>query len=126
MPTKPERDRRKDPRFDVNIKVDYSTKGMFVSNYVTNLSKGGVFIQTDDPLPLQSQINLTFTLPEFNIKIEAKGKVTWTYDIKKGTSTIVPGMGIKFTDLATKHKTLIEDYISKLSAQSETAHEMIP
>jgi type IV pilus assembly protein PilZ len=115
-------DRRKDSRFNVNIKVDYSTQGMFVSNYVTNLSKGGVFIQTDDPLPLQSQINLTFTLPEFNIKIEAKGKVTWTYDIKKGTSTIIPGMGIRFTDLTAKHKALIGDYISKLSTQSETVH----
>lgn len=115
-------DRRKDPRFDVNIKVDYSTKGMFVSNYVTNLSKGGVFIQTEDPLPIQSQINLTFTLPEVNIKIEAKGKVTWTYDIKRGTSTVISGMGIKFTDLTAKHKALIEDYISKLSTQSGMVH----
>lgn len=115
-------ERRKDTRLDVTIKVDYSTKGMFVSNYVTNLSKGGVFIQTDDPLPIQSQINLTFTLPELNITIEAKGKVTWTYDIKKGTSAIISGMGIKFTDLTAEHKALIEDYISKLSTQSGTTH----
>lgn len=122
MGTKSGDNRRKDSRFDVTIKVDYSTKGMFVSNYVTNLSKGGVFIQTDDPLPIQSQINLTFTLPDFNVKIEAKGKVTWTYDIKRGTSTIVPGMGIKFTELADQHKALIENYINKLSTQSGTAH----
>ncbi len=115
-------ERRKDTRLDVTIKVDYATKGMFVSNYVTNLSRGGVFIQTDDPLPIQSQINLTFTLPEFNITIKAKGKVTWTYDIKKGTSIIIPGMGIKFTDLTAEHKALIEDYISKLSTQSGTIH----
>ncbi|MBI3811433.1 MAG: TIGR02266 family protein [Nitrospirae bacterium] len=122
MPTKSGDDRRKDRRFDVKIKVDYSTKGMFVSNYVTNLSKGGVFIQTEDPLPLQSRIHLTFTLPEFNITIKAKGKVTWTYDIKKGTSTIIPGMGIKLTDLTAKHKALIEDYIGKLSTLSGTIH----
>ncbi|MBI3609856.1 MAG: TIGR02266 family protein [Nitrospirae bacterium] len=111
-------DRRKDPRFDVSIKVDYSTKGMFISNYVTNLSKGGVFIQTENPLPIQSQINLTFTLPDININIEAKGRVAWTYDIKKGTSTIVPGMGIKFTEIADEHKALIADYIRKLSTQA--------
>jgi len=116
------RDRRKDPRFDVKVKVDYSTREMFVSNYVTNLSKGGVFIQTDDPLPLQSRINLTFFLPDLDIKIEAKGKVVWTYDIKKGTGNIVPGMGIKFTDLSAQHKTLIEDYIQKLSNPSRTSH----
>lgn len=122
MSTKSGDDRRKDRRFDVKIKVDYSTKGMFVSNYVTNLSKGGVFIQTEDPLPLQSRIHLTFTLPEFNVTIKAKGKVAWTYDIKKGTSAIIPGMGIKFTDLSAEHKALIEDYIGKLSTASGTIH----
>ena len=115
-------ERRKDLRIDVNIKVDYSTKGMFVSNYVTNLSKGGVFIQTNDPLPIQSQIHLTMILPDFNIKIEAQGKVTWTYDIKKGTSSIVPGMGIKFTDLPEQHRALIEDYIKKLSSHAGMTH----
>jgi len=116
------RNRRKDARFEVKIKVDYSTKDIFVSNYVTNLSKGGVFIETKTPLPVQSEIRLTFILPEFNVKIEAKGKVVWTYDVKKGTSKVVSGMGIKFTDLSPENKAQIEEYLMKLSQPSATAH----
>jgi uncharacterized protein (TIGR02266 family) len=115
-------DRRKDPRFDVTIRVDYSTKDIFVSNYVTNLSRGGVFIQTDHPLPIQSEIRLTFTLPDDNIKIEAKGKVTWTFDIRKGTGHVSPGMGIRFTDLSSEQRAMIENYIKKLSAPPEPTH----
>jgi len=115
------RNRRKDARFEVKIKVDYSTKDIFVSNYVTNLSKGGVFIETKTPLPVQSEIRLTFILPEFNVKIEAKGKVVWTYDVKKGTSKVVSGMGIKFTDLSPENKAKIEEYLMKLSQSSATA-----
>jgi len=116
------RDRRKDPRYDVKIKVDYSTKGIFVSNYVTNLSKGGVFIETATPLPLQSQIHFTFMLPDINVKIEATGKVVWTYDVKKGTGKVVSGMGIKFTDLSPQHKAQIEEYLIKLPQPSATTH----
>jgi uncharacterized protein (TIGR02266 family) len=108
-------DRRQHPRYDVKIKVDYRTMDMFLSNYVTNISKGGVFIQTENPLPLQSEIHLTLSLPELGATIEAKGKVAWTYDIKKGTSHIAPGMGIKFVDLPPQQKTLLEDYLKKLS-----------
>ncbi|MBI3597109.1 MAG: TIGR02266 family protein [Nitrospirae bacterium] len=116
------RNRRKDTRFDVKIKVDYSTKDIFVSNYVTNLSKGGVFIETKTSLPVQSEIHCTFILPDFNVKIEAKGRVVWTYDVKKGTGKVVSGMGIKFTDLSPQHKAQIEEYLLKLSHPSATAH----
>ncbi|HTN42314.1 MAG TPA: TIGR02266 family protein [Nitrospiria bacterium] len=112
------RDRRKDPRFDVKIKVDFSTKGIFVSNYVTNLSRGGVFIETATPLPIQSQIHLTFMLPDINVRIEATGKVVWTYDVKKGTGKVVSGMGIKFTDLLPQDKAQIEEYLMKLPPSS--------
>ena len=115
------RDRRNDARFDVKIKVDYYTKDIFVSNYVTNLSKGGVFIETKTPLPVQSEIHFTFILPDFNVKIEANGKVVWTYDVKKGTGKVVSGMGIKFTDLSPRHKAQIEEYLVKLSRSSVTA-----
>lgn len=118
MTQQPGLDRRKDTRFDVKIKVDYSTKDIFLSNYVTNLSKGGVFIETDIPLPVQSEIQLTFLLPDVNVTIETKGKVVWTYDVKKGTGRIVSGMGIKFMDLAPSLKAQIEDYLMKFPRPS--------
>lgn len=107
-------ERRSEPRLDVTVKVDYSSKEMFDSNYVTNLSKGGMFIRTDAPLPIHSEIHLTFTLPESDITIKATGKVAWTFDIKRGTGHVVPGMGIRFVDLSPDDRRTIEQYIAQL------------
>ena len=113
------KDRRLDRRFDVNIRVDCETKDMFVSHYVTSLSKGGVFVETEDPLPIQSEVHLKLALPESNQTIEAKGKVAWTYDIKKGTGGhVTPGMGIRFLDLSAEHRMLLEECVQKLSSSS--------
>jgi uncharacterized protein (TIGR02266 family) len=106
---------RQDPRYDVHIQVDYASRDMFLSNYVTNFSKGGLFIQTENPLPVQSEIHLTLTLPENKTVIQAKGRVVWTYDIKKGTGRIISGMGIKFIDLSIEHKAVITNTIQRLS-----------
>jgi type IV pilus assembly protein PilZ len=106
---------RQDSRFDVHIRVDYASRNMFLSNYVTNLSNGGLFIQTDNPLPVQSEILVTLTLPKTHTVIRAKGRVAWTYDIKKGTGRIIPGMGIKLMDLSIENKSVIKNYIQGLS-----------
>ena len=116
MTTRFSHEHRQDPRFDVHIRVNYAARDMFLSNYVTNLSKGGLFIQTENPLPIQSEILLTLTLPETDTVIQTKGRVAWTYDIKKGTGHIIPGMGIKFIDLSPEHKSVIENHLQKLSA----------
>jgi hypothetical protein len=55
------------------------------------------------------------TLPENKTVIQAKGRVVWTYDIKKGTGRIISGMGIKFIDLSIEHKAVITSYIQRLS-----------
>lgn len=112
-------DRRTEPRLDVTVKVDYSAKEMFNSNYVTNLSKGGVFIKTDEPLPIHSEIHLTFRLPESNVTIKATGKVVWTFDIKRGTGHVVPGMGIRFIDLSPDDRRTIEQYVQNLTSQNQ-------
>jgi len=107
-------DQREDPRLDVKICVDFASRDMFLSNYVTNLSNGGLFIQSQNPLPVRTEILITLTLPETQAVIQIKGRVVWTYDIKKGTGRIVPGMGIKFIDLSMENKTEIKNYIQRL------------
>lgn len=105
---------RLDPRFDVDITVDYTTAGMFLSNRVMNLSRGGLFIQTDHPLPLNSEVFLTFRLPATETKIEMRGRVAWTFDMKKGTAHLVPGMGIRLVDAATQARQELEAYLTRL------------
>ena len=107
---------RKDPRFVVNLKVEYAMKDKIVAKYVTNMSKGGIFIQTEDPLPIAEEVPVKLTLPESNTIIEVVGKVVWTYDVQKGDDQVRHGMGIRFVNLSPEWMALLEDYIEKLSS----------
>jgi uncharacterized protein (TIGR02266 family) len=108
-------------RFRVDIEVSCSTSGLFLSNRVTNISRGGLFIQSSSPLPLQAEVDLALTLPETGATIQATGRVIWNYDVAKGSSHLVPGSGIKFVDISPGDRALLEDCLARLAGAAATA-----
>jgi PilZ domain len=50
--------KRAHERYEVTISVDCTTQQFFVSNHVCNVSRGGLFIRSDKPLPLESEVSL--------------------------------------------------------------------
>jgi type IV pilus assembly protein PilZ len=107
-------------RFRVTIPVDCSTQHLFISNHVSNISKGGLFIRSEQPLPLNSEVALVLRLPETGDCIRATGRVVWNYDMLKGTSRIVPGSGIRFVDMPVRDRAALEAYLERLSASSNS------
>lgn len=103
-------------RYRVDIPVDCSTREAFFSNRVTNLSRGGLFLRSDSPLPLHAEVDLAFKLPDSGATIQATGRVIWNYDVAKGSSRIVPGSGIKFLDISPADKALLEDCLARLAS----------
>jgi uncharacterized protein (TIGR02266 family) len=108
---------RKHVRFEVDIAIDCTTKHLFLSNHVSNISRGGLFIQSPTPMPLDAEVSLVLRLPGYARPILAKGRVVWNYDVRKGTSRIVPGSGIRFVDIPAGDRAVLEDYLSRLSAR---------
>jgi uncharacterized protein (TIGR02266 family) len=106
-------DTREHPRYEVEIPVDCSTQHFFFSNHVSNISNGGLFIQSNTPLPLNAEVSLVLRLPDRSIR--ATGRVVWNYDILKGTSRIVPGSGIRFVDMQAADRAMLEDYLARLT-----------
>ncbi|HEY5648880.1 MAG TPA: TIGR02266 family protein [Nitrospiria bacterium] len=119
MPRKKGVERRQDPRYQVNVNVDSQSLDMFQANYVSNISKGGVFIETPEPLPVQSEINMTLRLPGISHTITVKGKVAWTYDRDKISGEMRTGMGIRFINLSAEERNVLMDYLSKISQDQE-------
>lgn len=106
---------REHARYAVDLTVDCSTRDAFVSNHVTNLSRGGLFIQSEHPFPVRAEVDLTLTLPETDTRIRAKGRVVWNYDIRKGTARVVPGMGIKLLDMTPDELQKLVEYLETLT-----------
>ena len=111
-------DRRVDPRYRVDIQVDCETRDMFVSNHVTNISRGGLFIRSERPLPIQSEIAMTFILPGAERKIRVVGRVVWNYDVQKPETRLVRGMGIKFLDMSPEDRAALEQCLSRLEVEA--------
>jgi uncharacterized protein (TIGR02266 family) len=105
-------------RLPIHLRIEQSTLGVFLDSEIMNLSKGGVFIRTDIPLPTGSEIDFEFTLPTSGRRIQADGVVVWTRKRGLKTMTSLPnhpaGMGIQFRKLAQADIEAILDEIEAL------------
>jgi uncharacterized protein (TIGR02266 family) len=110
---------RADPRADVQVEVHYRTAQEFIAASSLNISGGGIFIRTREPLPLNQELHLRFTLPGIARPFSVQGLVVWTnpYPSRSGFAS---GMGIKFMDLDLESKKLIAGFVkARLPAQAQ-------
>jgi uncharacterized protein (TIGR02266 family) len=99
---------RGEPRLPIKLEVEYRTAGAFLVSYSVNLSKGGIFIETQSPLPVGSQLSLQFEVPEAGA-LEVSGLVAW---VRQGSIDGLPdGMGIQFDNLDERYGEVIDGLV---------------
>lgn len=77
--------------------------------YTQDVPGGGLFLHTENPLPLGSKVRLNFTLKTSGISIlEGQGEVV---SVEREDQESVGGMVIKFFSLSDKSKTLLSRLI---------------
>jgi len=107
-------ERRAHPRVQLRIDVNYGNVGLFHTNTILNISQGGLFIQTDSPLDLGTEIELTFTLPGASQEIQATGLVVWRHaPTPSKISSHTPGMGIKLKRIAAQDLAQIRTFVEE-------------
>ncbi|MCX7990751.1 MAG: PilZ domain-containing protein [Proteobacteria bacterium] len=108
-------ERRIDRRIPFRTKVIVEADGIRREFYTINISRGGVYIETDNPLTINSIISLEIAIDE-NTKIDLQGKVVWV-SYPHRDSNYLPGMGVKFMDISAEKMEIlgnfIGDYIKK-------------
>jgi uncharacterized protein (TIGR02266 family) len=86
------------------INHEFATVDEFINEYVTNISRSGVFIRSAEPLPIGTRVNLRFTVIQDELEtIEGVGEVVRIVD--RGRQK---GMGVVFVQLTQVSKELIE------------------
>ena len=106
------RKQRADPRVNVDLAVQYRSAQEFTAAYAKNISGGGIFIKTQQPLGLNREVQLRFTLPNVSRQVVVQGLVVWT-NPHPSRSSFPPGMGIKFMDLDPAAKTIIDGFVQE-------------
>lgn len=104
--------RRQEARFDARIKVGFKSDRAFLWEYSEDISKGGIFIRTTNPVPLNSKVQLKLSLPGKDREISVVGEVI--YIVKEGEGKRGSGMGLQLIEFNEDGKKEIEKYIEKL------------
>ncbi len=100
-------EKRQDSRSFGVAEVTFDHNGMVFHGRISDISLGGLYIDTINPLPEGSTIGLQFRLPndESGSLVSGEGRVAW--------NTQMHGMGISFTRLSDEDKDRIKAYLSR-------------
>ena len=91
----------------VTINKEFESFDAFVHEYVTNISRSGVFIRSKSPLPVGTVVNLHFTVIMDDIEtISGLGVVV-------RVAGDPPGMGVVFKQLNEYSQKLIEKLLTR-------------
>lgn len=86
-------------RRTVRVIVEYPSGAGWCRDTATTLGAGGLFVETETPLPPGAHLKLRFQLEGGAHEHELEGRVVWSRG-PDDPGAHPPGMGIEFTDAA--------------------------
>ena len=109
-------DRRSEPRYYVDLEVDYGAEENYLFAYIKDISALGIFIQTLDPESPGTRLNLRFVTPSVADPFVVDGEVVWINAFRPGDITnINPGMGIRFLNLDEAVREQLMDLVRRIA-----------
>jgi type IV pilus assembly protein PilZ len=108
-------DRRRSGRFAVTWQVDCETEDTFLYAYITNISEMGIFVKTDKPLAVGSQLILRFATPGSGDSFVLTGLVQWVNPIRPLGDNPNPGMGIRFQSLSPEDRERLVEAVRTIA-----------
>lgn len=93
-------DQRRQPRIEINR--EFTGIDEFFTEYAMNISRGGAFIRTEDVLPVETLVDLKFTVIVEDFEtIQGQGRVVRAqYEEPKG-------IGVVFTSLTEESRDVL-------------------
>ena len=100
-------EKRQGSRSFAFAEVSYDHNGMHFHGRINDLSPGGMYIDTINPLPEGSAISFQFSLPgdESESPISGEGRVVWMVHMQ--------GMGIGLTRISDDDRDRLKSYLSR-------------
>jgi type IV pilus assembly protein PilZ len=113
---------RSEPRISLAFRVRYNTpEGMRFESRAGGIGGGGLFIESQSPLPVGTKLAMEFSLPEKSEEwLPAKGSVAWVCP-KADQYTFSPGMGIRFTEISEEIRDRIHELVNMTPNTSQAA-----
>lgn len=107
---------RKSERLQHELLVAYRTVDGFITDWAVNISRGGMFINSRNPLALGSIVRLIVSLPDAAFPFDLTGRVIRVQP-PDPHSDQVAGMGIEFVDVDEDKRARLERFVERLRAE---------
>jgi len=110
---------RQGKRTPVTLKIKFKSETLeqFIERYAVDVSQGGIFIRTKEPLAVGTQMRFEFQLRDASPLIAGEGTVVWTRENDPSRPAIAPGMGVRFDRLADGSQSVLERILAEKAKQ---------
>lgn len=118
-----DRNQRQAPRTPVTLKIKFKSETLdqFIERYSVDISSGGIFIRTKEPLAVGTTLHFEFQLKDASPLIRGEGTVVWTREPSGSSPGAAPGMGVRFDQLPGESRDILGRILSDRSAQPQHA-----
>lgn len=118
---------RRDPREPIELKLRYKSASVdeFAERESGDLSVGGIFIKSEEPLPIGTLLKFEVQLSDETSIIAGVGRVVWNRSAEASSEDAPTGMGIKFVKMDDESRARLEALIERRGAE-KGAYDEVP
>lgn len=111
---------RRAARSSLALEVQYHSQGSFLLSYSRNLSKGGLFLETNELLPEGTKLAVKFKVPGIKDTVETMAQVMW---VRRADSEagLPNGLGLQFEQLEEHIGEVIDQLVQTFNGLRLTA-----
>ncbi|MBN1412961.1 MAG: PilZ domain-containing protein [Spirochaetales bacterium] len=94
----------------INVEFDLSKQQVWLESKTKDIGGGGICLILSEKIPLKSQLELKFNLPDLSSSILALGKVVWTEEVPSKKNPVYY-TGIQFIRIPEEARGYIMKYV---------------
>src|SRR5688572_26086957 len=112
----------KEIRGPVNLRIKFRSASLqqFIERYGVDVSRGGIFIRTREPLPVGTRLKLDFQLVDSAPLFQGDGTVVWIREYDPGKTGVTPGMGVRFDRLTPESQPTLDKILDEKMRLQQT------
>src|SRR3954454_11769466 len=116
---------RRDMRTPITLKIKFKSSNLdqFIERYSVDVSRGGIFIRTKEPLPVGTQLKFEFQLQDASSLIAGEGTVVWIREHDPNRTGVAPGMGVRFDKLQAASQAVLDRILTEKSRRGDAQME---
>ncbi len=100
-------------RYPTKLEICYgSTPGQQLTDFSANISTGGLFLETSQPLSVDTPLSLYISLPDREAPLRCSARVAWVNQPHQPLKpSLPPGVGLQFVDLSLDDLHKLRDFL---------------